>query len=117
MDPCIRVPGTLAREASEFVRFCRDRRRVGWPELYDEMWAVASRRLFRGYGFAELPELGEPVPAAEPTAGHGPHLVVELRPTDAPPIATEADELGGLPGERSGHTDTRVHQSLLSSAG
>lgn len=58
MDPCIAVPGTLARDASEFVRFCRDRRRVGWPELYDEMWAVASRRLFRGYGFAELGELG-----------------------------------------------------------
>jgi hypothetical protein len=58
MDPCIRVPGTFAREASEFVRFCRDRRRVGWPELYDEMWAVASHRLFRGYGFAELEELG-----------------------------------------------------------
>jgi hypothetical protein len=58
MDPCIGVPGTPAREAAEFVRFCRARRRVGWPELYDEMWAVASRRLFRGYGFVELGELG-----------------------------------------------------------
>ena len=28
------------------------RRRVGWPELYDEMCAVASRGLFRGYGDA-----------------------------------------------------------------
>jgi hypothetical protein len=58
MDPCVRVPGTSDREAAEFVRFCRDRRRVGWPELYDEMWVVANRRLFRGYGFAELGELG-----------------------------------------------------------
>jgi hypothetical protein len=58
MDPSTRVPGTPVREAAEFVRFCRDRRRVGWPELYDEMWAVASRRLFRGYGFSELGELG-----------------------------------------------------------
>jgi hypothetical protein len=58
MDPCIRVPGTPAGEAVEFVRFCRDRRHVGWPELYDEMWSVASHRLFRGYGFAELGELG-----------------------------------------------------------
>jgi hypothetical protein len=58
MDPCARVPGTPAREAAEFVRFCRARRRVGWPELYDEMWVVASRRLFRGYGFGELGELG-----------------------------------------------------------
>jgi len=45
-------------EAVEFVRFCRARRRVGWPELYDEMWAVASRSLFRGYGFGELEERG-----------------------------------------------------------
>jgi hypothetical protein len=58
MDPCIRMPGAPAREAAEFVRFCRDRRRVGWPELYDEMWVVASRGLFRGYGFSELGELG-----------------------------------------------------------
>jgi hypothetical protein len=58
MDPCARVPGTPNREAAEFVRFCRDRRRVGWPELYDEMWFVGGRRLFRGYGFAELGELG-----------------------------------------------------------
>ncbi len=58
MDPCTRMPGTPSREAAEFVRFCRDRRRVGWPELYDEMCVVATRRLFRGYGFAELGELG-----------------------------------------------------------
>ena len=58
MDPCIRVPGTPGGEAVEFVRFCRDRRHVGWPELYDEMWSVASHRLFRGYGFVELGELG-----------------------------------------------------------
>jgi hypothetical protein len=45
-------------EAVEFVRFCRARRRVGWPELYDEMWAVASRGLFRGYSSLELEERG-----------------------------------------------------------
>ena len=45
-------------EAVEFVRFCRARRRVGWPELYDEMWAVASRRLFRGYSLDELEDRG-----------------------------------------------------------
>jgi hypothetical protein len=58
MELCARVPGTPAREAAEFVRFCRARRRVGWPDLYDEMWVVASRRLFRGYGLGELGELG-----------------------------------------------------------
>ena len=41
-------------EAIEFVRFCYRRRKVGWPELYDEMCAVASRGLFRGWGPDEL---------------------------------------------------------------
>ena len=58
MESGARLPGMTAGEAVEFVRFCRDRRRVGWPELYDEMWAVGSHRLFRGYGLAELGELG-----------------------------------------------------------
>jgi hypothetical protein len=42
----------------EFVRFCRRRRRVGWPELYDEMCAVAARTTFRGWGLVELGERG-----------------------------------------------------------
>ena len=46
-----RLPST---DAVEFVRFCHRRRRVGWPELYDEMCAVASRGLFRGWGIDEL---------------------------------------------------------------
>jgi hypothetical protein len=41
-------------DATEFVRFCYRRRRVGWPELYDEMCAVASRGHFRGWGTDEL---------------------------------------------------------------
>jgi hypothetical protein len=41
-------------DAIEFVRFCYRRRRVGWPELYDEMCAVAGRGLFRGWGPDEL---------------------------------------------------------------
>lgn len=45
-------------EALDFVRFCYHRRRVGWPELYDEMCAVASRGLFRGWGPSELAENG-----------------------------------------------------------
>jgi hypothetical protein len=34
---------------AEFIRFCHHRRNVGWPELYDEMCAVASRREFNGW--------------------------------------------------------------------
>ena len=40
--------------AVEFVRFCYHRRRVGWPELYDEMCAVAARGLYRGYSADDL---------------------------------------------------------------
>jgi hypothetical protein len=53
---------TLERPASpdavEFVRFCYRRRRVGWPELYDEMCAVANRGLFRGWGVDDLGTAG-----------------------------------------------------------
>jgi hypothetical protein len=45
-------------DAVEFVRFCYRRRRVGWPELYDEMCAVASRGLYRGLGPDDLAGLG-----------------------------------------------------------
>lgn len=51
-------PHALSAEAAEFVRFCYTRKRVGWPELYDEMCAVAGRGLFRGWGSDELAEHG-----------------------------------------------------------
>src|ERR1051325_2426766 len=44
----------ITADAVEFIRFCYARRRVGWPELYDEMCAVASRGLFRGWGPDDL---------------------------------------------------------------
>lgn len=45
-------------ETLDFVRFCYRRRRVGWPALYDEMCAVASRGAYHGLGFADLAERG-----------------------------------------------------------
>ena len=51
-------PSTSTPEAEAFVRFCYQRRRVGWPELYDEMCAVATRGLFRGMGHDALGEVG-----------------------------------------------------------
>ena len=48
----------ITADAVEFIRFCYARRRVGWPELYDEMCAVASRGLFRGWGPDELGDHG-----------------------------------------------------------
>jgi hypothetical protein len=44
----------VSDDAVEFVRFCYRRRKVGWPELYDEMCAVAGRGLFRGWRADEL---------------------------------------------------------------
>ena len=58
MDPrnaAMRAPDP---DAVEFVRFCYRRRRAPWPELYDEMCAVAGRGLFRGYRADDLAELG-----------------------------------------------------------
>jgi hypothetical protein len=48
----------LSADAVEFVRFCYSRRKVGWPEIYDEMCAVAGRGLFRGWGVEELADNG-----------------------------------------------------------
>ena len=58
MDPRAALERPLASDAAEFVRFCYSRRRVCWPALYDEMCLVATRRLFRGWGHAELAEHG-----------------------------------------------------------
>lgn len=41
-----------------FIRFCHGRRGASWPELYDEMCAVAARREYRGWDHAQLAERG-----------------------------------------------------------
>jgi hypothetical protein len=53
MDPAAGEP-----DAIDFVRFCYRRRHVGWPELYDEMCAVAGRGLYHGYCAEDLSRLG-----------------------------------------------------------
>jgi hypothetical protein len=52
------APAPLSSEAVDFVRFCYRRRRVSWPELYDEMCAVAARGTYRGLTYDELELLG-----------------------------------------------------------
>jgi hypothetical protein len=42
----------------EFIRFCHQRRHVGWPEIYDEMCAVAARREFNGWDHDQFAEHG-----------------------------------------------------------
>ncbi|MBN1485039.1 MAG: hypothetical protein JXA37_09980 [Chloroflexia bacterium] len=44
--------------ATEFIAFCLQRRPAAWPDIYDEMCWVASRRLFQGLGYAELSRQG-----------------------------------------------------------
>jgi hypothetical protein len=58
MDPRIAATRVPDPDAVEFIRFCYRRRRVGWPELYDEMCAVAGRGTFRGYGADDLAAFG-----------------------------------------------------------
>lgn len=45
-------------EVLEFIRFCYRRRGFGWPELYDEMCAVAARGTYRGMDYDALGRLG-----------------------------------------------------------
>jgi hypothetical protein len=56
-SPQLGAAGT-SPDAIAFVRFCYGRRPVPWPELYDEMSAVASRGLVRGWSYPELAEHG-----------------------------------------------------------
>jgi hypothetical protein len=54
MEPRSAATRVLDPDAADFIRFCYRRRRVGWPELYDEMCAVAARGLFKGLGAEDL---------------------------------------------------------------
>jgi hypothetical protein len=45
-------------DIAAFIRYCHARRGAAWPELYDEMCAVAARREFNGWDHAELAARG-----------------------------------------------------------
>lgn len=52
-------PGDLpGPDIAAFIRYCHRRRGLTWPELYDEMCGVASRREFNGWDHAELASRG-----------------------------------------------------------
>ncbi len=57
-DLPIAEPEPADPRAIEFIRFCYLRRRVSWPDLYDEMCMVAARGLFRGMLYEDLAEVG-----------------------------------------------------------
>ncbi len=50
--------GEVPQEVIDFIRYCYQRRRIGWPELYDEMCGVAARGEFRGMDYERLAALG-----------------------------------------------------------
>jgi hypothetical protein len=57
-DTTAEAPQDPDSEAEAFVRFCYRRRSVAWPELYDEMCAVAAREEYRGMGYEQLGRMG-----------------------------------------------------------
>jgi hypothetical protein len=80
-------------EATEFIRFCYRRRPHGWPDLYDEMWHVASRRLFRGWGIGELAERGIGFSLFEtPRLAALVETVVRQERTRAAPVASSSED-------------------------
>jgi hypothetical protein len=105
MQPPVSTPVTDP-DAVEFVRFCHRRRRVGWPELYDEMCAVAARGLFRGYsaddlsghgirfGLFDMPALAaftRQVVAAEVAARRPVQVAIHELPADVEDVAATAE--------------------------
>ena len=55
----VSVPAAaVPQEVIDFIRYCYQRRRIGWPELYDEMCGVAARGEFRGMDYDRLATLG-----------------------------------------------------------
>jgi hypothetical protein len=45
-------------DVEAFIRYCHHRRGATWPELYDEMCAVAARREFNGWDHEQLAARG-----------------------------------------------------------
>jgi len=52
------APDDVPAEVLAFIRYCYQRRGLGWPELYDEMCAVAARGSYRGMDYDGLARLG-----------------------------------------------------------
>ena len=53
-----RALAAVSQDVIDFIRYCYQRRRIGWPELYDEMCGVAARGEFRGMDYDRLAALG-----------------------------------------------------------
>ncbi len=120
MVPRTAASGAPHPDAVEFVRFCYHRRRVGWPEIYDEMCAVAGRGLYRGFSSDDLGGIGVgfslfDMPAlanlaakvvAEEAALRRPVSVV-ITPTAQPTEVLTSDQTESAPATAPAHHDER----------
>ena len=57
-EPASLPAAAVSQDVIDFIRYCYQRRRIGWPELYDEMCGVAARGEFRGMDYDCLANLG-----------------------------------------------------------
>jgi hypothetical protein len=114
------VPRTAATtdaphpDAVEFVRFCYQRRRVGWPDLYDEMCAVAGRGLFRGFSADDLGGIGVgfslfDMPALATLASR---IVAEETPTRRP-MSVIISVATAAPSEDEPSPDAPIRRTLV----
>jgi hypothetical protein len=106
MVPRTAATGASHPDAIEFVRFCYHRRRVGWPELYDEMCAVAGRGLFRGFSADDLGGIGVgfslfDMPALASLASRVVAEEIALRR----PVTVVLAEATAIPGQESDEAD------------
>ena len=114
MDLRSAATGTPDPDGIEFVRFCYRRRRVGWPELYDEMCAVAGRGLFRGYDADDLAGLGIgfslfDMPALSILASR---VVAEEQALRRPVTVTITAEVAAATGSSTTRMDTSLVPSI-----
>jgi hypothetical protein len=79
-------------DVAEFIRFCHRRREAGWPELYDEMCAVASHRAYNGWDHDQLAARGLTFSLFEmPRLAAWVRIVLEAAPEPRPrPLAQPA---------------------------
>ena len=89
-------------EVAEFIRYSHRRRRSLWPEIYDDMCAIAGRREFKGWDHARLAEVGVSFSLSDT-----PRLAAWVRaliPAGGETVSTRSDALvpvgPGTPDER-----------------
>ena len=78
-------------DVAEFIRHCHRRRGAHWPEIYDDMCLVASRREFSGWGYEQLAAHGVTFCLGEMT-----RLAGWVRDVVPPPTAAPLDAGMGL---------------------